>query len=163
MLTGCSAPLKPQATSQKDTPPEVGSCYALTPKDTAQPSNASAPVACTKPHTSQTFAIGTLPDTTGKAYRSPGHGKWIFPRCERAFERFIGVDESLALRVQLSWSWFRPSEAGWKNGDRWYRCDVVGRHRPDSRSTPRCRPPRRACSGPSRPSSGSPAPRDRAC
>jgi hypothetical protein len=126
VLAGCSAPLKPQATSEKDTPPKVGNCYVLTPQDTGRPSSASAPVACTKPHTSQTFAIGTLPATTGKDYRSPGHGKWLFPRCERAFERFIGVDESLAMRVQLSWAWFRPSESGWKKGDRWYRCDVVG-------------------------------------
>ena len=30
------------------------------------------------------------------------------------------------MRVQLSWAWFRPSERGWKKGDRWYRCDLVG-------------------------------------
>ena len=30
------------------------------------------------------------------------------------------------MRIQLSWAWFRPSERGWDNGARWYRCDVVG-------------------------------------
>ena len=126
LLAGCAAPLKPETVADKTTPPTLGACYPLTPKDTEKPSNISTPVSCAKPHTSQTFAVGTLPDTTGKSYTAAGHGKWIFPTCERAFERFLGVDESLAMRVQLSWAWFRPSERGWDKGARWYRCDLVG-------------------------------------
>ena len=58
--------------------------------------------------------------------RLAAHGQWIYPTCEKAFEKFFGVDESLAMRVQLSWAWFRPSERGWDKGARWYRCDLVG-------------------------------------
>ncbi len=126
LLAGCAAPLKPETVADKTTAPTLGACYVLTPKDTEKASNITEPVACTKPHTSQTFAVGTLPASTGESYESAGHGKWIFPTCERAFERFIGVDESLAMRVQLSWAWFRPSERGWDKGARWYRCDLVG-------------------------------------
>ena len=83
-------------------------------------------MSCSKPHTAETFAIGELPASTGKDYGSAAHGKWIFPVCERAFEKFLSVDASLALRVQLSWAWFRPSQRGWDKGARWYRCDLVG-------------------------------------
>ncbi len=126
LLAGCSAPLKPQTAADKTTPPKLGACYDLAPKDTESPSNISEPVPCTEPHTSQTFAIGTLPASTGKDYKAPGHGKWIFTTCEKAFEKFLAVDESLAMRIQLSWVWFRPSERGWDKDARWYRCDVVG-------------------------------------
>jgi hypothetical protein len=126
VLAGCSAPLKPQTAADKTSPPKLGSCYRLTPKDTDARTNASAPVACSQPHTSETFAIGTLPASTGKDYGSAKHGRWIYPTCEKAFEKFLTVDESLALRVQLSWAWFRPSQRGWDKGARWYRCDLVG-------------------------------------
>ena len=122
LLGGCaSAPLKPQTAADKSTPPKLGSCYVLTPEDTSQASNAAEPVPCAKPHTAETFAIGTLPASTGKDYDSKAHGKWVFEKCEKSFERFLGVDESLAMRIQLSWAWFRPSERGWDDGARWYR------------------------------------------
>ncbi len=122
----CSAPLKPVTAADKATPPELGVCYRLTPEDTAKPSNATEPVACTTSHTAQTFAIGTLPESTGKSWKSSAHGQWIFPTCQKAFEKFLSVDESLAMRIQLSWAWFRPSQRGWDDGARWYRCDLVG-------------------------------------
>jgi hypothetical protein len=127
LLAGCaSAPLKPQTAADKATPPKLGACYNLTPEDTSKASNASEPVPCSQPHTSETFAIGTLPASTGKDYNSKEHGKWVFKKCEKAFAKFISADESLAMRIQLSWAWFRPSERGWDNDARWFRCDIVG-------------------------------------
>ncbi len=126
LIAACAAPLKPETVADKNTAPTLGACYKLKPSDTEKSSNISEPVPCSTPHTAQTFAVGTLPDTTGQDYRAPGHGKWIFPTCERAFEKFLGLDESMAMRIQLSWAWFRPSERGWEKGARWYRCDVVG-------------------------------------
>lgn len=126
VLSGCSAPLQPETAADKTSPPALGACYQLTPKDTTSPSSNAAAVDCGAQHTSETFAIGTLPAETGKDYDASGHGRWIYDRCERAFEKFVSVDESQALRVQLSWAWFRPSERGWDKGARWYRCDLVG-------------------------------------
>ncbi len=126
LLTACSAPLKPQKVAETSTPPKLATCYSLTPADTEKPSTDAAPVACSAPHTAQTFAVGTLPDSTGKAYKSPAHGKWVYRTCQRAFEKFLSVDTSLAMRVRLSWAWFRPSSQAWDKGSRWYRCDVVG-------------------------------------
>jgi len=122
----CSAPLQKETAADKTKPPALGACYRLTPNDTEQKSNVSEPVSCSKAHTAETFAIGTLPASTGKDYGSGAHGRWIYPTCEKAFEKFLSVDESLAMRVQLSWAWFRPSERGWDKGARWYRCDLVG-------------------------------------
>jgi hypothetical protein len=127
LLAGCaSAPLRPASEESTASPPELGSCHVLEPDDVAAPAPTGEAVDCSEPHTAQTFAIGTLPDSTGADYDDRGHGEWIYPRCERAFERFLGVDESQAMRVQLSWAWFRPAEEDWDAGDRWYRCDVVG-------------------------------------
>ena len=126
LLAGCAAPLEPRSPADRSTPPRLGSCYVLTPQDTGRPSNDEAAVPCAKPHTAQTFAIGTLPRSTGTSYTAPGHGRYVYDTCEKAFERFLGLDESTALRIRLSWSWFRPSERGWKSGARWFRCDVVG-------------------------------------
>jgi hypothetical protein len=126
LLSACNAPLQPETAADKTTPPKLGACYNLTPADIEASSNETEPVPCAKPHTAETFAIGTLPDSTGKDYSSKAHGKWIYARCGKAFEKFLGVDESLAMRIQLSWAWFRPSERGWDKGARWYRCDLVG-------------------------------------
>jgi len=126
LTVGCSAPLQRQTTADRTTPPKLGDCYRLTPKETDRPSSTTAPVACSGPHTAQTFAVGTLPASTGKGYSDTGHGRYVYEQCEKAFEKFLSVDESMALRIQLSWAWFRPSERGWDKGARWYRCDLVG-------------------------------------
>lgn len=127
LLTGaCDAPLQRATAADRTTPPALGACYRITPKDASQPSNDSEPVPCTSTHTSQTFAIGTLPKSTGSRYGSREQGAWVHRTCTAAFGKFLSVDESLALRIQLSWVWFRPSERGWDKGARWYRCDLVG-------------------------------------
>ncbi len=126
VLMGCAAPLQPQTAADRPDPPKLGACYVLTPEDAAATSSSVEPVPCTEPHTAETFAIGTLPSSTGEDYESTKHGTWVFQKCEAAFGKFLTADESLAMRVQLSWVWFRPSERGWDDGARWYRCDVVG-------------------------------------
>lgn len=112
--------------SDASTAPELGACRDLDAADLEQPTNDDEPVACDEPHTAETFAVGTLPATTGAAYSARGHGRFVYAACSKAFREFLGADESLALRVQLSWAWFRPSEDGWDAGARWYRCDIVG-------------------------------------
>ncbi len=50
----------------------------------------------------------------------------MFGECEKEFRRFLGGDESAVMRATVTWAWFRPSEAAWDAGARWWRCDVVG-------------------------------------
>lgn len=121
------------------TPPRQGACRNLTAGDLTKPSNASPIVPCTQRHTVQTFAVGTLPASTGSGYTDPRHGRFVYEACNQAYRDFVGLDDSLAMRVQLSWAWFRPSERGWSRGARWYRCDVVGG--PDGAKTLRPLPP----------------------
>lgn len=126
MTTACGNPLERETDSDRLTPPTVGACRDLTVADLDEPSNADPVVDCAQDHTAQTFAIGTLPDETGTSYRDERHGKFVFETCTRGFREFLGADESLAMRTQLSWAWFRPSERGWDRGARWFRCDLVG-------------------------------------
>lgn len=124
--SSCGSPLHHDTDADRVTPPELGACRALEATDLDQPSDSSPAVSCSKAHTAQTFAVGTLPATTGTSYGDKRQGTFVFDTCTKAFREFLGADESLAMRIQLSWAWFRPSERGWEKGARWYRCDVVG-------------------------------------
>jgi hypothetical protein len=122
----CGNPLHHDTEADQVATPKLAACRDLGADDLDEPSDASPVVSCSKEHTAQTFAVGTLPKTTGASYRDERHGRFVFDTCTKAFREFLGVDESLAMRVQLSWAWFRPSQRGWDRGARWYRCDVVG-------------------------------------
>ncbi|MFL6062751.1 MAG: septum formation family protein [Marmoricola sp.] len=126
LLAACGNPFHHDDASDRRTPPALGACRDLSAADLTEPSNADAVVPCTRDHTAQTFAIGTLPASTGTSWTDRRHGTWIYTTCTRAFQAFVGADDSLAMRSQLSWAWFRPSQRGWDRGARWYRCDVVG-------------------------------------
>ena len=107
--------------------PELGACRVLTPDDVARPSNATRTVACSEPHTAETFAVGDLPpELADAAYDSAELGKFAYQTCSQKFEKFLGADESTVMRTVVSWAWFRPSEKAWGQGARWYRCDVIG-------------------------------------
>nr|WP_179503995.1 septum formation family protein [Nocardioides daedukensis] len=108
-------------------PPELGACRVLTPNDVGKTNNATRTLDCDKPHTAETFAIGTIPESiAATGYKSEKLGLWAYKTCATRFEKFLGADESLVMRSIVSWAWFRPSEKAWKDGARWYRCDVVG-------------------------------------
>lgn len=107
--------------------PANGLCRDLTPEDVAQPANATKAVPCTEKHTAETFAVGELPAEFDSAeYDDRDLGLFAYRTCSREYATFLGADESLVLRTTLSWAWFRPSEAAWEKGARWYRCDVIG-------------------------------------
>ncbi|MGA9747246.1 MAG: septum formation family protein [Nocardioides sp.] len=126
-LTSCTV-VGGDAEEAADTqPPEVGQCRMLSPQDIQQPSNDGAPVRCNRTHTAETFAVGTFPDAvSGDGIDDPALGAHVFGECEKEFRRFLGGDESAVMRATVTWAWFRPSEAAWDAGARWWRCDVVG-------------------------------------
>lgn len=107
--------------------PSAGVCRMLDADAFTQPSNDGAQVACTQPHDSETFAVGTLPPTFAKSsYDDPAIDAWSYATCADAFPDYLGTDQSTAMRSLLTWVWFRPSKQAWKAGARWYRCDVLG-------------------------------------
>jgi hypothetical protein len=107
--------------------PQLGACRVLTPKDVAQPSNATKVVDCADEHTAETFAVGPLPQQLGDVdYDAQELGAFAYQTCSQKFQKFLGADESTVMRTIVSWAWFRPSEKAWGKGARWYRCDIVG-------------------------------------
>jgi hypothetical protein len=126
VASACGSALRQDTDADKLTPPKAGACRDLEPADLDKPTDSSPVVPCSHDHTAQTFVVGTLPADTGSAYRDKRQGTFVFATCTKAFREFLGADESLAMRVRLTWAWFRPSEKGWDRGARWYRCDVVG-------------------------------------
>ena len=133
--------------------PETGVCRNLTPEEVSQPSNASKLVDCNDEHTAETFAVGLLPvasrTSTTTTRTSAGS---CSRRCGKAYQTFLGADESLvdAHRCQLGVVPPVGEGVGGK-GARWYRCDVVGGGTGAASYAP-CRAPRRAASaaGPTR-------------
>jgi hypothetical protein len=129
LTAGCSGTAEDVDPDQLDAveAPNIGACRDLTPEDVAEPSNATRTLDCAKPHTAETFAVGTLPEQfADAAYDDRGLGLVAYRACGAAFQSFLGADESLVMRTVVSWAWFRPSEKAWEEGARWYRCDVVG-------------------------------------
>jgi hypothetical protein len=110
------------------TPPQLGACRVLAPEDITQASNQTAPVDCREKHTAETFAVGAFPESLTDADDPDDRalGSYVYDRCQRRFQEFLGGDESLVLRSTMTWAWFRPTKAAWADGAHWYRCDVVG-------------------------------------
>ena len=124
-LVGCGSDTSAPTADEKA--PVLGACRVLTPEDVAEPDNAGATVDCTEAHTAETYAVGDLPASFDDAdYDDEKVGAWAYRTCSDNFIDFLGADESLVMRTVVSWAWFRPSEAAWDDGARWYRCDVVG-------------------------------------
>jgi hypothetical protein len=126
IASACSNPLRSDTPADKLTPPKQGACHDLEPDDLDRPADTTPVVPCSHDHTAQTFLVGTLPASTGAGYQDRRHGSFVFETCTTAFREFLGADESLSMRIRLSWAWFRASEKGWGRGARWFRCDVVG-------------------------------------
>ena len=125
VLTSCSAGDKSDADSVAA--PELGACRLLEPDDVAASANSAPTVDCADDHTAETYAVGPLPsELDDAAYDDADIGTFAFQTCSQAFMKFLGADESMAMRTILSWAWFRPSEEAWKQGAHWWRCDVVG-------------------------------------
>jgi len=132
LVTGCSGEeeqgdnIDPTQVDSVETP-ELGACRVLTAEDVAAASNATRTVDCAEPHTAQTYAVGPLPAELEEAeYDARELRDFAYRTCNQKFQKFVGGDESLAMRTIVSWAWFRPSEHAWAEGARWYRCDLVG-------------------------------------
>lgn len=121
---GCSAD---GTTADPGPTPEVGQCRQLSAADLAATTDDSPTVPCAAEHTAESYLVGRLPDRFAAAgYDDAALSTFVYRRCSARFERFVGADESLAMRTVLSWVWYRPTLAQWEAGARWYRCDVVG-------------------------------------
>jgi hypothetical protein len=96
--------------------PAEHTCYdKLSP--TASPSD-YAPIPCTGSHVAEAVAVGNLGDDLLER-DAPARA---FQKCGKQADAFLGADWRtgwLILQPVL------PTEAGWKGGARWYRCDLA--------------------------------------
>ncbi|MGB0190878.1 MAG: septum formation family protein [Nocardioides sp.] len=123
-LVACGEERSSAATTE---PPEKGECRLLTPEDVARPSNGTATVPCGDRHTAQTFEVGELPEELHDLEPDdPALGTHVYGECSSSFAGFLKGDESAVMRSVVSWVWFRPDDASWDAGARWFRCDVIG-------------------------------------
>src|SRR3546814_11197576 len=97
-------------------PPELGACRVLTPDDVGKTNNATKTLDCAEPHTAETFAVGTIPESiAATGYKSEKLGLWAYKTCAAKFAKFLAADESLVMRSIVSWAWFLRSGKGWKD------------------------------------------------
>lgn len=125
VLSACSDARGSEAESLE--PPSVGECRVLTLEDVSKGFDTVQPVDCQKTHTAETFVVSEF--TGALADEEPDSrdlGAHVYRTCQKKFMSFIGGTDSLVLRSVLTWAWFRPSDAAWDKGARWFRCDVIG-------------------------------------
>lgn len=105
---------------------EVGECYNYKASGTKDQAAASSSIDCLAPHTAQTYWSGTLPSNFGvpAKTRTADRLKVTKPCTVKNMNTFLSLqNRKLPSRFQ-SVSVF-PSQAQWKAGERWVRCDVV--------------------------------------
>lgn len=107
--------------------PTLGACRVLVPQDLARPTNNTDAVACGSPHTAENFLVREFPQRLAARadVEDPALGAYVYKVCSERFQAFLDSDESTVMRSMLSWAWYRPTEKAWRQGARWYRCDVV--------------------------------------
>ena len=113
--------------------PENGLCRDLDAAAVAAATDDTEPLDSAEEHTPQTVHVGSVDEAATKdtAYGDESLGATVARTCRPRFLRFTGATDSLTLRTVVTWAWWRPSEAAWKKGARWFRCDVVSRSTAD--------------------------------
>lgn len=123
-----ATPTPPPTAGPLPKAPAEGACYGLTFRQALAPTSAAKPTPCRDPHTSETYAVGTL-DTVVEghllAIDSARVQAQVADACPAALPGFLGGDQA-ALRLSMFRPvWFTPSVAQSDRGADWYRCDVV--------------------------------------
>jgi hypothetical protein len=118
----------PPAAAPAPRPPKEGDCYGLTFRQALAPTSSARPTPCDRPHTSETYAVGTL-DTVVEghllAVDSERVQEQVADTCPDEVARFLGGDQADLRLSMIRPVWFTPSLAQSDRGADWYRCDVV--------------------------------------
>lgn len=123
-----AAPTPPPTAGPPPRPPEEGACYALSFRQALAPTSARKPTPCDGPHTSETYAVGTLDTVVNGhllAVDSDRVQAQVADMCPDALAPFLGGDQADLRLSMIRPVWFTPSLAQSDRGADWYRCDVV--------------------------------------
>lgn len=108
--------------------PKKGACHRVSFDDAVAPTAALASVPCSKAHTSETYAVGTvanLVDGHLLAIDSERVQRQVATTCPDALSAAAGGTPSDLRLSMLRSVWFTPTVAQSDAGADWYRCDVV--------------------------------------
>lgn len=114
--------------------PEVGECHSLTFRQAVAVVGRTAPVACGRRHTAQTYFVGRLRLTTpagrSRSVDSEAAQRQARTTCTARLPRHLGVAPRDLRLTMVRAVWFTPSPARAEAGADWFRCDVVAVARP---------------------------------
>jgi Septum formation len=131
-LAGCSllAGVTRAATPSPGTPPVTGQCWNATAAQAAVWADwrGATAVACTRSHTLYTYHVGRISGEPANSWAAPGDAGSLTPEIQAKAGTACTLSTLLPhakWNQQLIMSYFFvPTEAQWKAGARWIRCDV---------------------------------------
>jgi hypothetical protein len=100
--------------------------------DIGRYANNGAPVPCSRPHTTYTFAVKQLPSDIafdGVTIDNDAVQRTAADLCEDEFAAFIGGSAEAQALSRFSVTYFVPDQRGFDLGARWVRCDVIALER----------------------------------
>ncbi|HSF35759.1 MAG TPA: septum formation family protein [Nocardioides sp.] len=109
--------------------PEVGECHDLSLRQAVAVVGRTAPVACRRAHTAQTYFVGRLDLTTKSGFTrrvdSRAAQRQMSRACTARLPRHLGRTPRELRLSMVRAVWFSPSPARAEAGADWFRCDVV--------------------------------------
>ncbi len=129
---GCSllAPMNGVAKPASGGTPTQGQCWnATTGQAAAWPDwKGTAVIPCARPHTLYTYHVGAIAGENGTSWAAPGDANSLNVRVQTKAQDACKLT---ILLPHLKWNqqlingyFFVPTEAQWRAGARWVRCDV---------------------------------------
>jgi hypothetical protein len=130
-LAGCSLlPTGLSAAVPKPVTPTVGQCWNASNAEAGEWANwkGTAAVTCASSHVLYTYAVGKISGVSANSWAAPGSSSSLSNDVQVKAE---DACSTTALLPKLKWNqqlvqgfFFVPSEAQWKAGARWVRCDI---------------------------------------
>lgn len=126
-----TAPPPPQETQTTATPapaPREGVCSRLDYAEAVAPTARGRTVPCSRPHTAQTFLVGSLDLVAGGhllAVDSDRAQQQATETCRDAVDEHVGASPAAMRLTMVEPVWFTPSMDEAAQGADWVRCDVV--------------------------------------
>lgn len=122
------APADPPPTATAQPRPTSGSCHRLSFDEALSPTAGTGAVPCRKPHTAETYAVGTvdnLVDGHLLAIDSAQVQQQVAQTCPARLGTAVGGSLEQQRLSMLRAVWFTPTVEKSDAGASWYRCDVI--------------------------------------
>ena len=118
--------------------PPSRACYRIGYAAAVDPSNASRPVPCRRPHSTETVFVGTIDPIVDGHLLAIDSGRvqaQIAAACRSRVARHLGGSVETQRLARLQPTWFSPTLEQSDAGALWFRCDVILLSGPSSLGT----------------------------